>query len=124
MAVQFQVNQSGVTVKYDSGIILRSSARPPMSFDYDILTYTDEEKTVFHNFSKRDLTPSELTEVSQYIDSIQEDTELTQKMARNAQAAQILHQTDWYVTRSFETGKPIPDHILALRQSARDMIQK
>jgi hypothetical protein len=35
---------------------------------------------------------------------------------------QYLKDTDWYVTRQAETGKPIPEDILQKRQEARDSI--
>ena len=38
------------------------------------------------------------------------------------QLEQYLISTDWYVTRSIETGKPIPDDIKKLRQEARERI--
>jgi hypothetical protein len=40
--------------------------------------------------------------------------------ASQAQAQAYLVKTDWYVTRKVETGKEIPDDILAARKAARE----
>ncbi len=40
----------------------------------------------------------------------------------NAINLTYLTETDWYVTRKYETGKAIPQEILAKRQEARDAI--
>ena len=93
-----------------------------MSFDYTILTYSPEEKTVYHNLSKRDLTEEEQQEVLQYVTSIQENPDLTRQMAMNMQAKQFLNNTDWYVTRYVEKGIPIPEEIQIQRENARGVI--
>lgn len=36
-----------------------------------------------------------------------------------AEARRTLAETDWMVTRSLETGRPIPDNIKAAREAAR-----
>lgn len=38
------------------------------------------------------------------------------------QAHEQLKETDWYITRFAETGKPIPNEILQQRQLIRDSI--
>lgn len=40
--------------------------------------------------------------------------------AQLAAAQAYLAETDWYVTRKVETGKEIPEEILAARNAARD----
>ena len=40
----------------------------------------------------------------------------------NNEARAYLNQTDWYVTRHQETGQPIPENILTLRQEAREKV--
>jgi len=122
MATKFQVDLFGTTVVYSDGRVLKSSSRPVMSFDYDILTYTGDEKTAYKNTSKRDLTSEECTEVEAYLATIEEDTDLTQRMARNLEAKRILNQTDWYVIRKLETGVEIPDNITQMRAEARTII--
>ena len=41
----------------------------------------------------------------------------------NARARAYLDKTDWYVTRSIETGKPIPAKIKTKRAKARELVQ-
>jgi len=119
----FQVNEVGVTYVTTDQRILKSESRPQMSFDYTVLTYSPDEKTVYHNFSKRDLTQEEQEEVLRYITSIQENPDLTRQMAMNMQAKAYLNNTDWYVTRFVEKGIPIPEEIQIQRQNARDIIE-
>ena len=40
----------------------------------------------------------------------------------NNEARAYLNQTDWYVIRHQETGQPIPDDVLTLRQEAREKV--
>ena len=44
------------------------------------------------------------------------------QIAINADALAYLASTDWYVIRWQETGTPMPDNIIAARQSARDRV--
>jgi len=37
-------------------------------------------------------------------------------------AIQYLKDTDWYVTRQVETGKPIPEEVRTARQAAREQL--
>lgn len=121
--VFFQVNEVGVTYVTADRRILKSQSRPPMSFDYTVLTYSAEEKTVYHDYMKRDLTQEEQEEVLRYITEIQENPDLTRQMAMNMQAKAYLNNTDWYVTRFIEKGIPIPENIQFERQNARDIIE-
>lgn len=121
--VFFQVNEVGVTYVTTDNRILKSQSRPHMSFDYTVLTYSADEKTVYHDYSKRDLTQEEREEVLRYITEIQENPDLTRQMAMNMQAKAYLNNTDWYVTRFIEKGIPIPENIQLQRQNARDIIE-
>lgn len=47
-----------------------------------------------------------------------ERLEAEREAARN-EALSYLRDTDWFVTRLAETGKPIPDDVLAQRDAAR-----
>lgn len=126
--VFFQVRMDGVTyvTKEKRALsekrVLKSASRPPMSFDYEILTYSADEKTVYLNYSKRDLTEKEIEEVETYILSIQENKEASLMMLVNMQAKEILNTSDWYVIRFLETGVPVPEEIAILRATAREEI--
>ena len=114
-----QIDEFGTVGRTTDGQILRSSARPPFSFDYEVLTYTPQERSRFWKLERHVLTQEQEAEVERHIDSITVDTELTTRMAQNHQARKILADTDWYVVRKMETGKEIPDHILDMRMQAR-----
>jgi hypothetical protein len=123
MSIFFQVNSQGTVFVNEELRKLESRSKPPMSFEYHTLTYSADEKTVYHNYTKRDLTEDEITEVENYISTIQENPELTHQFTRNAQAKHYLVQTDWYVVRFLETGQPIPEKITEMRALAREEIQ-
>ena len=122
MAVAFQIDEFQTILKKADGRILRSNARPPMSFDYEILTFTEQDKSRFWAGQQYALSPEEITEVQAYIDTVEEDTNLTDQMTVIHQAKKILAATDWYVIRFLETGKPIPDNISSMRELARQNI--
>lgn len=49
-------------------------------------------------------------------------TEEQRLVAAKRAAGICLKNTDWYVTRMMETGKPIPDDVLQKRQEARALL--
>ena len=120
----FQVDQWGTVGRKKDGILIRSGTRPTFSFEYETVTYTENEKTVFYNLERRNLTVEEQEEVLRYISTIVIDQELSEKMTANAQAKSILEQTDWYVIRKIETDKAIPEDITSMRVQARILCDK
>ena len=122
MIIAFQIDEFGTTAKTDDNRVLRSNARPPMSFDYEVLTFTNYEKTRFWQLNKVNLTDDECAEVQRHIDSIEVNTALTQELSQNHQARKILQSTDWYVVRFLETGTPVPEEITEMRRQARENI--
>ena len=44
------------------------------------------------------------------------------RQAERLSARAYLADTDWYVARFTETGKPIPEDVMKSRQAARDVI--
>lgn len=52
----------------------------------------------------------------------QAEAEAAATQKANAEALAYLASTDWYIVRSLDSGKPIPDDIASARQSARDSI--
>ena len=117
--VAFQVDEFGTIGRTQDGQLLRSTQRPPFSFDYDVVTYTEKEKSILWNFTRTNMTNEETEEVLRYMNSIKVDQQLTTKMAENAQAKKILERTDWYVIRNIETGKAIPENVTNMRAEAR-----
>jgi len=74
-------------------------------------------------------TPVELDFVQPYIDAWQvvKDAqpipeEPTAQEVLNAESQAYLTETDWYLTRKFETGVAVPQEILIKRQEAREAI--
>lgn len=124
MAIAFQVNEFQSILKQENGSVLRSNARPPMSFDYEVLTYTATDKSRFWRGTKYDLTPEEVVEVETYINSVEADPSTTQAMTEIHQSKSILAATDWYVIRKLETGKEIPANISQMRETARNIINE
>lgn len=57
------------------------------------------------------------------------EKELSEKKAReeqekiNTEARKRLSETDWYVVRFLETGKAIPEDLLAERQRLREAVR-
>lgn len=122
MIIAFQIDEFGTTAKTDDNKVLRSNARPPMSFDYEVLTFTAHDKSRFWQLNKVNLTDDECAEVQRHIDSIEVNTALTQELSQNHQARKILQSTDWYVVRFLETGTPVPEEITEMRRQARENI--
>ena len=124
MAIAFQIDEFQSILKQNDGRVLRSNDRPPMSFDYEVLTFTPNDKSRFWNGVRYDLTNEQITEVQTYIDSIEADTALSETMAQIHQSKKILSATDWYVIRFLETGKAVPEHITEMRTKARTIINE
>ena len=49
-------------------------------------------------------------------------TELSSEILLNRESQAYLTETDWYLTRKFETGVAVPQEILIKRQEAREAI--
>ena len=122
MAIAFQINEFQSILKQNNGAVLRSNSRPAMSFDYEVLTYTETDKSRFWKGQRYDLTNEQIIEVETYIQSVEEDPSLTQSMTEIHQSKSILAATDWYVIRKLETGKEVPSHISEMRENARAII--
>lgn len=64
-----------------------------------------------------------LNGITEFIDSrTAEQIAATERELHNRIHKGYLSDTDWYVVRQLETGKPIPQDILDARQVARDSI--
>lgn len=124
MAIAFQIDEFQSILKQNDGRVLRSNDRPPMSFDYEVLTFTPTDKSRFWNNVRYELTAEQITEVQNYIDGIEADTALSETMAQIHQSKKILSATDWYVIRFLETGKAVPENITEMRTTARAIINE
>ena len=63
---------------------------------------------------------SEWIEVATPEEIVEAQNKITIELRK--QAHELLKETDWYITRFAETGKPIPNEILEQRQLIRDNI--
>ena len=54
--------------------------------------------------------------------SLMYDDDALLQRAINFEADEFLRSTDWYVARCAETGKPIPEDVLAARAAAREKV--
>ncbi len=52
----------------------------------------------------------------------QQQTVKVDAESRSLNARRYLSDTDWYIVRQQETGKPVPEEVLAERQEARESI--
>ena len=122
--VGFQVDDFQSVARTTNGSFLRSNARPTMSFDYDILTFTSNLKNRTWQGEAFELTEDEVAEVEAYITTIATDESLSDAMAQIHESKKMLAGTDWYVIRKMDTGVEIPDNIKQLRARARELIDE
>lgn len=122
--VGFQVDDFQSVARTTNGSFLRSNARPTMSFDYDILTFTSTVKSRTWQGEAFELTEDEVAEVETYITTIATDESLSDAMAQIHESKKMLAGTDWYVIRKMDTGVEIPDNIKQLRARARELIDE
>ena len=53
--IAFQIDEFGTTGRTNDGEVLRSNTIPTFSFDYDVLTYTQNERSRFGNWKGTNL---------------------------------------------------------------------
>lgn len=64
----------------------------------------------------------QITEENAY--ALQMSNQEENQLHKNNAARQYLTDTDWYVIRNIETGKPIPGEVLEKRSNARNLISE
>ncbi len=104
------------TDHYIRGILRQAGIK---GYDYtsdieitDTSVYPDGFEDVYHEYQYID---------GGFIHNPKEEAELPDVL--NDLYLNYLNETDWYVTRKFETGKAIPQEVLIKRQEARAAIQ-
>lgn len=122
--IAFQIDDFQTVAKKQDGSFLRSNERPPMSFDYDILSLSSSIKSRTWQGSSYPLTDEQIAEVEAYVSSITINEDLNDAMAQIHNAKKILAGTDWYVIRQADTGVAVPDHIRQMREQARTLINE
>lgn len=67
--------------------------------------------------------PLTVAEVRQRQVEVEAEVAAREKEARSIDALRYLASTDWYIVRQQETGKAVPQEVLAERQRARESIE-
>ena len=70
LITSLQIDEFGTVGRTQDGQILRSTSRPPFSFDYEVLTYTPNDKSIFWKLERHLLTEEQQAEVERHIDTI------------------------------------------------------
>ena len=60
--IAFQIDEFGTTGRTTGGEVLRSNTIPTFSFDYDVLTYTQNERSRFWQLERHKLTEEQEAE--------------------------------------------------------------
>jgi hypothetical protein len=97
---------------------LSANIKPEFSFEYEALAYDGATRQFRSGNEDHELTEEQVQEVEAFITTIESDP----VAQTNMESLQYLAETDWYVTRKFETGKAIPQEVLIKRQEAREDI--
>jgi hypothetical protein len=103
---------------------LKSQIKPYLSFDYDQLFYTMNEKFYSKHGNKFSLTSEQINEIESFLDTLfsqQEKLEVNQVINS---LQNFLNNTDWMVIRQIEIGKEIPKNIKLQREDARERINQ
>jgi hypothetical protein len=97
---------------------LSANIKPEFSFEYEALAYDGATRQFRSGNEDQELTEEQVQEVEAFITTIESDP----VAQTNMESLQYLAETDWYVTRKYETGKAIPQEVLIKRQEAREDI--
>lgn len=103
---------------------LKSQIKPYLSFDYDELFFTKEEKVYIKSKTKVLLSEEQTQEIIGFIDnlSLQKDKIKLNEIINSLQT--FLNNTDWMIIREIETGKKMPENIKLQRADARIRIEE
>ena len=98
---------------------LTANIKPEFSFEYSALVYNGIDRQFRQGTEDHDLTESQAQEIEDFIASVESDP----VAQTNLDSQMYLADTDWYLTRKFETGVAVPQEVLIKRQAAREAIQ-
>lgn len=103
---------------------LKSQIKPYLSFDYDELFFTKEEKFYLKAQTKTLLSENQIQEIIGFIDNLSLQKEKIKLNETINSLQTFLNNTDWMVIRELETGKKIPENIKIQRADARQRIEE
>lgn len=96
-------NLTDPEVRNQLGVIEAAEPIPPEDYSDDLYYRTEQDEAPYVVYTRK--SDAQIAE---------------QELAKaQAKAAEYLNSTDWYVTRLTETGKAIPEEVLAGRAEAR-----
>jgi len=93
--------------------------------EFEIMGYVDEDLNIVRDPTFVPQKGDEFYSPEEIVWQLKEKEKIesAQRVKDNdVKLRSYLADTDWYVTRQAETGKPIPEDILTKRQEARDSI--
>jgi len=114
-------NIASAQIDYDK---LSSQTKPYLSFDYDLLFYTENEKTYVYSGKKYPLNSLQIKEIDSFLDNLFEQKEKIKVNQVIHSLQNYLKETDWMVIREFETGVPVPEAIKLRREDTRKKIDE
>ena len=112
------IHQGGLSLIEKDGKRLEAFMKPDFSFQYDDIQFHENSQGYVLNDNWLDFTPDQTKELTAYIEA---QVENPQGQA-NFESLQYLAETDWYLTRKFETGTAVPQEVLIKRAEARAAI--
>ena len=108
-----------VVVKAGDDRSLQSNQKPEFSFDYDSLRFSTSIKEYTLGGVVFGMSAEEQQELIAYLATVEEDSEITARVARTRKCEEYLNATDWYVVRKMETGAAIPAEVTTERDACR-----
>lgn len=96
-------NLTDPAIRNQLGVVEISEPAPPEDYSEYLYYRTEQDEAPYVVYTRKS-------------DAQIAEQELS---AARAKATEYLHSTDWYVTRLAETGKAIPEEVLAGRAEAR-----
>lgn len=87
--------------------------------------YIDKNGQVY-GYRPEGIEVREMTDAEFQAYKIEQETPTPEQILADAKSKRdaLLADTDWYVVRQAETGKPVPTDVLAYRQELRDIDQQ
>jgi len=119
--------------KYPKGALFTGvDIKPTFSFNYDSMQFSEvfnHKNYIEVDRVKRVMTEDEAEEVKktaeEWVQPLGQEGNPNPKQiqeSKNSEARAYLGSTDWYVTRSIETGKKVPSEVAVKREQARNAI--
>ena len=103
---------------------LKSQNKPYLSFDYDELFFTQNDKFYIINSNKKAFAQEEIDEIDGFVTTLFNEKDKYELSQAINSLQSFLDSTDWMVIRQIETNKQIPENIKQKREDARAKISE